>query len=154
MTVRRKNRLFDTHSLSDYEKRNFSILEFIRRNGPITRADISKITDLNIVTVSNYINTYIDQGLVIEGGMEASSGGRKPTLVKLNEEHGYAIGLDLGHTGAGGATMIGMVTDLSGKIIVRVERHRVKDKMDKIVEHSIEMIEEMLKKKDVKKDKV
>ena len=94
-----KNQVFAGHSLSDHEKKNFSILELIRRNGPITRADISKTTDLNIVTVSNYINTYINENLVIESGMEASSGGRKPSLVKLRDDQGYAIGLDLGHMG-------------------------------------------------------
>ena len=34
-----KNQVFGGHSLSDHEKKNFSILELIRRNGPITRAE-------------------------------------------------------------------------------------------------------------------
>ncbi|MFC1667464.1 ROK family protein [Candidatus Omnitrophota bacterium] len=150
----RKNQVFETHSLSDHEKKNFSILELIRRNGPITRADISKITDLNIVTVSNYINTYINEELVIEGGMEASSGGRKPTLVKLNQNHGYAIGLDLGHMGASGANMVGLVTDLAGRTIARVEKKRSKDSMDKIIDKSLSLIEELINKEEVDKDKI
>ena len=153
MSIRR-NQVFQGHLLSDHEKKNFSILELIRRNGPITRADISKITDLNIVTVSNYINTYIDAGLIIEGGMESSSGGRKPTLIKLNEQNGYAIGLDLGHMGAEGATMIGLVTDLSGKTIARIEKKREKGSMDKIIDKSLELIDELIKKKGVSKDKL
>ncbi|MFC1623700.1 ROK family protein [Candidatus Omnitrophota bacterium] len=150
----RKERVFESQSLSDHEKKNFSILELIRRNGPITRADISKTTDLNIVTVSNYINTYIDEGLVIEGGMEASSGGRKPSLVKLNEGNSCAIGLDLGHMGAGGASMIGVVTDLSGKVITRIEKKREKDSMDRIIDKSLDLIDELINKKGVNKDKV
>jgi len=150
----RKNQVFQGHLLSDHEKKNFSILELIRRNGPITRADISKITDLNIVTVSNYINTYIDAGLIIEGGMESSSGGRKPTLIKLNEQNAYAIGLDLGHMGAEGATMIGLITDLSGKIMSRIEKRREKEGMDKIIDKSLELIDELIKKKGISKDKV
>ncbi|MBU1146935.1 MAG: ROK family transcriptional regulator [Candidatus Omnitrophica bacterium] len=149
-----KNRVFASHSLSDHEKKNFSILELIRRNGPITRADISKTTDLNIVTVSNYINTYISEGLVVEGGMEASSGGRKPTLVKLRENNGYAIGLDLGHVGEIGSHMIGIVTDLSGRIIARVDKVREKDSMDKIIDKSLGLITEMMNKKGVNKDKI
>ena len=149
-----KSRVFERYLLSDHEKKNFSILELIRRNGPITRADISKTTDLNIVTVSNYINAYINEGLVVEGGMEASSGGRKPALVKLNETHGYAIGLDLGHMGSEGAKMIGIVTDLSGKIITRVEAKRAKDSMDKIIDKSFDLIVELINKKEVNKDKV
>lgn len=149
-----KNRLFESSLLSDHEKKNYSILELIRRNGPITRADISKITDLNIVTVSNYINTYINEGLVIEGGMEASSGGRKPTLVRLNETNGFAIGLDLGHMGAEGTTMVGIVTDLSGKVITRIEKQRQKDSMDRIIDKSLDLITELVSKKGVNKEKV
>lgn len=149
-----KNQVFAGHSLSDHEKKNFSILELIRRNGPITRADISKTTDLNIVTVSNYINTYINESLVIESGMEASSGGRKPTLVKLREDQGYAIGLDLGHMGANGATMIGVITNLSGRIITRIEKEREKDSMDRIIERSLDLIEELMAKKGVYKDRI
>ncbi|MFC1509217.1 ROK family transcriptional regulator [Candidatus Omnitrophota bacterium] len=150
----KKTQVFGSHLLSDHEKKNFSILELIRRNGPITRADISKATDLNIVTVSNYINSYINEGLVAEGGMEASSGGRKPTLVRLNEGSGYAIGLDLGHMGASGANMTGIVTDLSGKIVARVEKTRKKDSIDNIIEKSFGLIEELINKKEVSKDKL
>jgi len=150
----KKSQVFESHLLSDHEKKNFSILELIRRNGPITRADISKNTDLNIVTVSNYINLYINEGLVAEGGMEASSGGRKPTLVRLNEEHGYALGLDLGHMGAHGAKMIGLVTDLSGKTVARIEKSREKDSIDRIIEKSFDLIDELIDKKGISKEKI
>lgn len=154
MPITKRNRVLESSMLSDHEKKNFSILEFIRRNGPITRADISKTTDLNIVTVSNYINTYISEGLVVEGGMESSSGGRKPTLVKLNEEHSFVIGLDLGHMGSEGATMVGVIADLSGRIVSRIEKTRAKDSMDRIIDKSLDMIEELINKKGVNKDKV
>ncbi|MFH1782280.1 MAG: ROK family transcriptional regulator [Candidatus Omnitrophota bacterium] len=149
-----KNRAFESHLLSDHESKNFSMLELIRKNGPITRADISKVTDLNIVTVSNYINNYIKAGLVVEGGMEASSGGRKPTLVKLNERHGYAIGIDLGNMEAIISKMVGIVTDLSGHIIARIEKERKKDTMDRVIEMSLEVIEVLMDQKGVDKDKV
>jgi len=150
MVASKENRILESSLLSDHEKKNFSILELIRRNGPITRADISKITDLNIVTVSNYINAYISANMVVESGMESSSGGRKPTLVKLHDGHSYAMGVDLGHTGLGGATMIGVVTDLSGRVLHRIEKKREKDSMDKIIDKSIDMISELMNKKGVK----
>ncbi|MBC8473302.1 MAG: ROK family transcriptional regulator [Candidatus Omnitrophica bacterium] len=150
MVATRENRILESSLLSDHEKKNFSILELIRRNGPITRADISKITDLNIVTVSNYINAYISENMVVESGMESSSGGRKPTLVKLHDGHSYAMGIDLGHMGLGGATMIGVVTDLSGRVLHRIEKKREKNSMDKIIDKSIDMISELMNKKGVK----
>ena len=150
----RKGRMYDNYTFSDHERKNFSILELIRRNGPITRADISKVTDLNIVTVSNYINSYIEKGLVSEGGMEASTGGRKPTLVKLNDDSVCAIGIDLGHMDASGATMIGIVTDLAGRVLTKVKKTRTKDTMDKVIEGSLDLIDELIKKKGVDRNKV
>jgi len=52
-------------ALTDKERKNLSILEVIRKNGPISRTDISKLTELNIVTVSNYVNHYIKKVLVV-----------------------------------------------------------------------------------------
>ncbi|MCX5687462.1 MAG: ROK family protein, partial [Candidatus Omnitrophica bacterium] len=150
----KKGRMYDSYTFSDHERKNFSILELIRRNGPITRADISKVTDLNIVTVSNYINSYIAKGLVSEGGLEASTGGRKPTIVKLNDDSVFAIGIDLGHMDVSGATMIGLVTDLAGKIVAKVKKPRAKDSMDKVIESSLELIDELSKKKGVDKTKI
>ena len=150
----KKGRMYDSYMSSDHERKNFAILELIRRNSPITRADISKVTDLNIVTVSNYINSYIDKGLVSEGGMEASTGGRKPTIIKLNEDSAYTIGIDMGHMDASGANMIGIVTDLAGKVIAKVKKIRTKDAMDKIIESSLDFIDELTKKKGVDKNKI
>jgi predicted NBD/HSP70 family sugar kinase len=149
-----KSRMYDTYTFSDHERKNFAILELIRRNGPITRADISKVTDLNIVTVSNYITSYITKGLVSEGGMESSTGGRKPTVVKLNDDSMYAIGIDLGHMDVSGATMIGLVTNLGGRIISKVKKVRTKDTMDKVIECSLDLIDELSKKKGVDRTKI
>ena len=150
----RKKQIFESQMLSDHEKKNFSILELVRRNGAITRAEISKETDLNIVTISNYINTYISEGMVVEGGIEASSGGRRPSLVKLNQGYGYAVGIDLGHMGTGGSSMLGIVTDLSGKVLTRVEHKREKDNMDKVITKSFDLIEELINKEEIYKGKI
>src|SRR3989338_6009140 len=81
--------------LTDKGRKNLAILETIKRSGPISKADISKITTLNIVTVSNYINTFIESGLVIEKGLDVSSGGRRPTIIELNPRAYCVIGIDL-----------------------------------------------------------
>ena len=87
----------DEFSLTERERKNVAILESIKRYGPISRTDISKLTKLNIVTVSNYVNNFIEQGIVIEKGLDISSGGRRPTIVVLNPKSSYVIGLDLGY---------------------------------------------------------
>jgi len=65
-----KQTLLKDRILTDKERKNLSILEIIRKNGPISRTDISKLTEFNIVTVSNYVNHYIKKGLVIEGELD------------------------------------------------------------------------------------
>ena len=77
-----------SHTLTDREKRNIDILETIRKGGQISKTDISRQTGLNIVTVSNYVDTYVKGGLVIERGLDISTGGRRPTLVELNPNYG------------------------------------------------------------------
>ena len=54
------------------------------------------MTEINIVTISNYVNNYIQNGLVVEKGLDISTGGRKPTLLELNVKGGYVIGVDVG----------------------------------------------------------
>ncbi len=88
--------LFTTIPLSDREKKNLLFLGLIKKHKAISRTELSKLTGVNIVTVSNYINGYLKKGLVIEGGYDISSGGRRPELVELNREWGYVLGIDIG----------------------------------------------------------
>jgi predicted transcriptional regulator len=87
-----KNALAIDRVLSDKQRKNLSILELVVKHGPISRTEISRQTGLNIVTISNYINEFIANGLVVEKGFDVSTGGRRPTLVELNPKFGYIIG--------------------------------------------------------------
>ena len=88
------------------------ILNKIRSNGPISRADIAKETTLTPPTVSNIVKELITSGLVIETTQGASSGGRKPTLLVINAKNFYIIGIDVGPT-----TIRIISTDLNGEIL-------------------------------------
>jgi predicted NBD/HSP70 family sugar kinase len=130
----------EEHSLTDRERKNFAILEAIKRYGPISRTDISKLTKLNIVTVSNYVNTFIEQGIVIEKGLDVSSGGRRPTIVVLNPKASYVIGVDLGvfHIEA-------LLADLEGTVVSRARTTRPRDTADNVVKVLTEQIEKVIK---------
>ena len=84
-TTKEKRMLSTDRILSDKQRKNLSILELIVKHGPISRTEISRQTGLNIVTISNYINEFIDGELVAEKGFDVSTGGRRPTLVELDE---------------------------------------------------------------------
>ena len=70
--------LFHYRSLSDKERKNLAILELIRKKSPISRTEISRITDINIVSISNYVKDYIDKKILLETGWDVSTGGRRP----------------------------------------------------------------------------
>lgn len=88
------------------------VLDMVKSQGPLSRADVAQRSGLNKGTVSSLVKELMDEELVYEIGQGESSGGRRPVLLLFNEKAGYAIGIDLGvHY------IIGILTDLQGNII-------------------------------------
>ncbi len=135
--------------LTDKERKNLSILEAVRKNGPISRTDISKITELNIVTVSNYVSHYIKKGLVIEGELDESTGGRKPVLVELNPKAGYIVGVGLNMM-----SMVGVLVDLEINVITEVKRERLPENSEKVIPLMVELAAEIIEKAEIDKSKI
>jgi len=88
------------------------VLEMVKSQGPLSRADVAQRSGLNKGTVSSLVKELIDEELVYEIGQGESSGGRRPVLLLFNEKAGYSIGIDLGvHY------ILGVLTDLQGNIV-------------------------------------
>jgi predicted NBD/HSP70 family sugar kinase len=135
--------------LTDKERKNLAILEVIRKNGPISRTDISKITELNIVTVSNYVNHYIKKGLVLEGELDESTGGRKPVLVELNPKAGYIVGVGLNMM-----STVGVLVDLEINVVAEVKRERVPENSEIVIENMVDMAAEIIEKAEIDRSKI
>lgn len=144
-----KQMLLKDRILTDKERKNLAILEVIRKNGPISRTDISKITELNIVTVSNYVSHYIKKGLVIEGELDESTGGRKPVLVELNAKAGYMVGVGLNMM-----TTVGVLVDLEINVITELKRDRPFGNSENTIEEMVEMAAEIINKSEIDKTKI
>lgn len=144
-----KQMLLKDRILTDKERKNLSILEVIRKNGPISRTDISKITELNIVTVSNYVSHYIKSGLVIEGELDESTGGRKPVLVELNPKAGYIVGVGLNMF-----NMVGVLVDLEINVITEIKRERAPENSEIVVQQMVDLAAEMIEQSEVDKTKI
>ena len=84
--------------------------------GPISRAEIARVTELTRTSVSELVGDAIVEGLVEEVGRGPSSGGKAPILVQVVEDARLVIGLDLGEQSFAGA-----IVDLRGGILRRVE---------------------------------
>lgn len=139
----------ESQVLTDKERKNLAILETIKRNGPISKADISKVTKLNIVTVSNYVNNFIEKGMVVEKGLDVSSGGRRPTMVELNPKANYVVGIDLGIS-----HIVGILADLDAKIVAKEKCPRPRETAEGVVNSIVETVGKLIKTPEVETQKV
>lgn len=94
------------------------ILTKILNDGPISRAQIAKETNLTPPTVGSLVKELMEQKIVVESAQGTSQGGRKPTLLVIDEEAFYIVGVD-----AGPSKIEAIVSNLSGKIIAE---HKLK----------------------------
>lgn len=67
------------------------IMNTIRRQGLISRAEIAKVTGLTPATVTNITVKLMEWGLILEDGIGESSGGRRPLLLKINPQTAQVI---------------------------------------------------------------
>lgn len=88
------------------------VLNYIRDRSPISRAEIARETDLQRSTVSAIVDDLQKDDLIEEIGTGASSGGRKPTLLKIKTGVPVALGVDVTPR----KTTVA-VADLAGKVL-------------------------------------
>jgi predicted NBD/HSP70 family sugar kinase len=65
---------------------------------PLSRPDLSLATGLSAASVTNVIRELLDEGIVQETGLVDSNGGRPRTILGMNPDYGYVIGVDVGET--------------------------------------------------------
>jgi predicted NBD/HSP70 family sugar kinase len=71
-----------------------TVLNVIRLKGPISRADIAKITKLTPPTVGTIVGELLEANLLkTETGIAKTQGGRKPFLLSINSSAFYVIGV-------------------------------------------------------------
>lgn len=71
------------------------IMESILEHQPVSRAELSRLTNLNKVSVSEIVSTLLIEELVLESGAGESKGGRKPVLLEQNREKAIIFVIDL-----------------------------------------------------------
>ncbi len=134
---------------SERSRKNLAILETIRRCGPLSKTDISRLAGLNVVTVTNYLEEMLRSSLICEKELDVSTGGRRPVLLDLNSEAGLTIGLGLNLL-----DMVGVITDLQGKIIERVKENRPNAQSKEIVDCVLKIIRELIRSRSQEKSRI
>lgn len=87
------------HINNDFQRNsNIShVFETIWSNTEISRIDISKKLNSYRSTVSNIINTLLENKVICEGklGNATEKGGRKPVFISVNKDYGCVVGIEL-----------------------------------------------------------
>lgn len=90
------------------------IFDLIRSSGTVNRVDLAQMTGLTPATITRTIKSLIEEGVVTEVGLGASTGGKRPSLIEVNAGAGYAVGVlvDVEQISY-------VVTDLAGDVLGR-----------------------------------
>ncbi|MGH9880397.1 MAG: ROK family transcriptional regulator, partial [Pyrinomonadaceae bacterium] len=92
------------------------VLNYVREREPISRAEIARETELQRSTISAIVDALKIEGLVEEVGEGESTGGRRPTLLRLRSKEAIALGVSITPTCTTVAT-----SDLAGRVIAQEE---------------------------------
>jgi predicted NBD/HSP70 family sugar kinase len=101
------------------------IFNYLRENSPISRAKISKNLKISAPAVSRVIEKLIIEGYVVETEKIKTKSGKRPTLLKINKDKGYVIGIDLGKEKIKVA-----LTNLNSEIIEKHQGFKILDNRD------------------------
>src|SRR5260370_25404800 len=88
------------------------VLNYVREREPISRAEIARETALQKSTISTIVDELESDGLIERIGEGESTGGRRPTMLRLRTAGPIGIGLAITPTLTPVAT-----SDLAGRII-------------------------------------
>ncbi|WP_067929966.1 ROK family transcriptional regulator [Alicyclobacillus kakegawensis] len=104
-------------TLSDIRKFNRSaILQLIRENSPISRADLAQKLNMSRSVVSIIVDELLAEGMIREAGTGESTahGGRRPIHLQFVPDSRFALGIDVG-----GTKTIFSLVNLAGDIVAK-----------------------------------
>lgn len=110
------------------------VLNYVREREPISRAEIARETELQRSTISAIVEDLKGEGLVEEIGEGESTGGRRPTLLRLRTAGAIALGVAITPTRTTVAT-----SDLAGRVVEQEEFLTDPDS-DKTLGHVIDLV--------------
>ena len=114
------------------------VLNYVREREPISRAEIARVTDLQRSTVSTIVDELTMVGLIEEVGEGESTGGRRPTMLRLRTAGAVGIGVAINPTLTTMAT-----TDLAGRVLLQEDFPTNQDP-EKTMGRVLESIERLL----------
>jgi predicted NBD/HSP70 family sugar kinase len=93
------------------------VLDAIQLSDGTTRVEIAERAGLTPQTVSGIVRRLLDEGLIREDGATPSTGGKPRTILRINAEAGYAVGIHFDPS-----RLSYVVADLAGRPVTRLRR--------------------------------
>lgn len=138
----------DKYLLATLNRR--SVIDMIRTEGPINKAEIARVTDLSIPTVMKLTDEFLKNGLIRLAGKRESNGGKRPELLELVPNAFYIIGVDVGRN-----MLKALVMNLDGTIISKKMSNTGNDTSPEvIIDRLICLIDETITDSHIAKEKI
>jgi predicted NBD/HSP70 family sugar kinase len=138
---------------SVHQDNRAKILQIFFLHAPISRIEIAKLTSLTPPTITSSVNTLMEAGLVKECEEATSKNeaalGRKPILLDIVKEAGYAIGVDWGPNG-----IICSITDLRGNVLDIARTVNKRWDIEPTISETTAMIKQLIKRNNLNQEKI
>lgn len=129
------------------DKNKKLIVELLKSEGALSRAEISRRTSMSFPAVSSNVQFLLDHGYIKESGTGNNTLGRKAMLLSFNAEKGVVIGLDLGRS----STSL-ILSNLLGEALYKVSKDvDIHHGRLNIIDHLDNLIANALVKNDISK---
>ena len=116
------------------------VLNYVREREPISRADIARETALQRSTISTIVDALQADGLIEEVGAGESTGGRRPTLLRIRTSGVMAIGVDITPS----QTIIA-TSNLAGRVLAQ-ETFPTDPQFEKTITQVVDRVQMMARK--------
>jgi hypothetical protein len=116
------------------------ILDRIRTNGQISRAELAKVTSIRPPTVTAIVRDLLEEGLVVEAGTGKTHGGRAPRMLELSCEVPQVLSFELTDT-----TILAGMADLGGRLYARTSVANAPASPEETVDRLAELAEEVFR---------
>ncbi|MEM7605872.1 MAG: ROK family transcriptional regulator, partial [Myxococcota bacterium] len=125
------------------------VLEAIRTNGPLSRADVARATRLTRQTISNIVDELLSQQLVSETGRQQGRRGTPATLLEFQPKAAYSIGFDLDQ-----AHLTAVLMDLNGAVEVRYQERLNYPSPQESLEKMTHLTKQLLEQQNLPRSKI
>src|SRR6218665_2410178 len=94
------------------ENTRSAILDMIRSSGTVSRIELAEMSGLTATSITRIVKSLIEDNLVVETGFGDPTGGKRRSILELNPQARFAVGLALDD-----ARLTNVVANLGGNFV-------------------------------------